>query len=207
MSKKAHWGMLKLGLTDPVRSYGYSSFFNLNGKLIIGDNIIIRRGMRIEIDKNATLILEDNVFISDCTTIISKNTIKIGAATIIGNNTTFMDTDFHYVINTETGIVKPSNKEINIGINNWIGGNCIIKKGAKTPKGTILAGPFSMISKNYVGRISENSLLAGCPAKVVAENIRSINNNISNEIISNWFIVHDEPFKYLGDVESFCMPQ
>lgn len=204
---KPHWGMLKLGITDPVRSLSANSYLDLKGKLVIGANVLIHRGMNIEIDKEATLILEDNVSIGDNNTIITKDNIRIGAATSVGNNTTFMDSDFHYVINTQTGIVKTANKSINIGINNWIGGNCIIKKGAITPKGTILAGPFSMISKNYVGKIPENCLIAGCPAKVVVENVRRVKNPNSDMIISKWFSNHDEPFLYKGDIESFCMPR
>lgn len=151
-----HFGMLKLGISDPVRSFGEKSFFSLHGLLILGDNVVIRKGMRILVKEKAELILSDNVYIGDCNTIISKKRITIGEATRIGNNTVFMDTDFHYIINTDTGIVKDNNKDIYIGENNWIGGNCIIKKGAVTPKGTILAGPFSMINKNYVGKINEN---------------------------------------------------
>lgn len=203
---KPHWGMLKLGITDPVRSLSANSYLDLKGKLIIGNNVVIRRGMNIEIDKDAILNLEDDVYIGDNNTIIAKKNIKIGTATRVGNNTTFMDSDFHYVINTQTGIIKSVSKSINIGINNWIGGNCIIKKGAITPKGTILAGPFSMISKNYVGKIPENCLIAGCPAKVVVENVRRVNNPNSDMIISKWFSNHDEPFQYKGDIESFCMP-
>lgn len=203
---KPHRGMLKLGISDPVRSFSANSYLDLKGKLVIGDNVVIRRGMNIEIDTRATLILEDNVYIGDNNTIITKKNIKIGTATRVGNNTTFMDSDFHYVINTQTGIVKSVNKSINIGTNNWIGGNCIIKKGAITPKGTILAGPFSMISKNYVGKIPENCLIAGCPAKVIVENIRRVNNPDSDKLISEWFSNHDEPFLYKGDIESFCLP-
>lgn len=73
---KPYTGMLKLGLTDAVRSFSANSYLDLKGKLVIGENIVIRRGMNIEIDEEATLILEDDVFISDNNTIISKINIS-----------------------------------------------------------------------------------------------------------------------------------
>lgn len=203
---KVHFNMLQLGISDVVRSYDTKSLFCIRGELIIGDNVTIRRGMRIEIKKGACVVLDNNVYIGDCCTIISAKNIHIKEATRIGNNTTFMDTDFHYVINTKNKEVKKFSKEIEIGENNWIGGNCIIKKGAKTPKGTILAGPYSMISKNYIGLINDYSLIAGSPAKLIVENMRRINNTKSEKLLNEWYYHHDETFVCDEDIDNFCMP-
>lgn len=199
-------GMLKLGISDPVRSYAQKSYFKLEGTLNIGKNIIIRRGMRIHIETTGNVTLENNIVIGDCPTIISKNNIKIQQATRIGNNTTFMDTDFHYIINTETKKIKNNTSPIIIGENNWIGGWCIIKKGTITPKGTIIAGPFSMVSKDYTSIIPEYCLIGGSPAKLIQQNLRRVNNIKNEHLLSDWFKTHNV-YICESEIENFCLPE
>lgn len=202
-------GLLKIGQMDPVRSYYSKSFLSIRGELVVGANVTLRRGINIQILKDACVQLDDYVYIGDNCTIISRNKIHLGIGTRVGNNTTFMDTDFHFIINTETKQVKNNVKPIYIGDYNWIGGNCIIKKGTKTPKGTILAGPYSMISKDYSNRIPEYSIIAGSPAKLLCENYRRINNNpIESKL---WEVFKTGKDVYTFDenlsIDSICLPQ
>lgn len=199
-------GMIKLGISDPVRSYGCTSFFKLEGTLNIGKNIIIRKGMRIDVEKTGVLTLDDYVVLGDCVTVIVKNTIIIQKYTRIGNNTTLMDTDFHYIINTTTHKVKNNTAPIIIGEENWIGGWCTIKKGSVTPKGTIIAGPYSMIGKDYRQLIPEYSLIGGSPAKLILENMRRIHNLDTESSLSEWFKTHIE-YENGIDIDQFCLPQ
>lgn len=207
LSAPVKTGMFNLGVSDPVRSYASKSYFRLEGLLVLGDKVTIRRGMRIHIEPGATVTLEDHVFISDNNTLISKKKISIGKATVIGNNSTFMDTDFHYLMNTNTGEVKNATGEIFIGESNWIGGYCTIKKGSRTPKGTILVGPYSMIGKDYCGRIPEFCIIAGCPAKCVSEGYRMINNLERERAVLNWFEENETSFFCKSNPDKFCMPQ
>lgn len=203
-----HRGVLKIGLTDPVRSYYSKSFLSINGDLVVGNNVILRRGINLEIIKNAVLELEDNVSIGhNCTLIVYKN-ICIKRATSVGNNTTFMDTDFHYIVNMQSKTVKSFRGNIEINENCWIGGNCIIKKNTILPRGTILAGPFSMVSKDYTKIVPEFSIIAGCPAKLVVENMRRINNDDTTSMLYEYFSHTSEPYKFdeKTDMEKICMP-
>lgn len=203
-----HKGILKIGLTDPVRSYYSKSFLSINGELVVGNNVTLRRGINLEIKKNGVLELENNVFISDnCTIIVAQNTC-IKRATRVGNNTTFMDTDFHYIVNVKSRIVKPSEGKILIHENCWIGGNCIIKKNTILPRGTILAGPYSMVSKDYAKIIPEFSIIGGSPAKLLVENMRRINNDDTTSMLFEYFSHTSEPYKFdeKTDMEKICMP-
>ena len=201
-------GVFKIGCSDAVRSYFSKTYIDISGILELGNNVTIRRGANISVKPSGHVSLGDNVYIGDNNTIISQCKIIIGASTRVGNDTTFMDTDFHYVVNTKNGEVKLNNRPIEIGINNWIGGNCIIKKGAKTPFGTILAGPYSMIGKDYTKTICEFSMIGGSPAKLIAEGYRRVNNPCSEKIISNYFVNNNSPYIYSGqDYDNFCMPQ
>lgn len=202
-------GLLKIGQMDPVRSYYSKSFLSIRGELVVGANVTLRRGINIQILKDACVQLDDYVSFGDNCTIICRNNIHIGYGTGIGNNTTFMDNDFHFIINTETKRIKNNTKSITIGKYNWIGGNCIIKKGSKTPNGTIIAGPYSMISKDYTEIIPEFSIIAGQPAILLRTNYRRIkNNNIESKL---WEVFKTGKDVYTFDenlsIDSICLPQ
>lgn len=201
-------GMLKIGISDPVRSWNSKSFISITGKLMVGTNVVLRRGVNLSIASNATLKLDSNVYIGDNNTIICKKDIWIKEAVRIGNNTTIMDSDFHYVVNVVSREIKPADSPIVIGENSWIGGWCTIKKGTQIPKGTIVAGPHSMLGKNYIGKIPEFSLIAGSPAKLLVEGVRRVNNKYSeNELIKHFaktssnYVLPDNV-----DLDEFCMP-
>lgn len=200
-------GMLKIGLMDPMRSYHDKSFVWLDGTLTIGNHVVLRRGIRLQVLPSAHVRLDDDVYVGDNNTIISRRAITIHAATRVGNNTTFMDTDIHYTINTATRIVRPNTADIEIGENNWIGGWCTIKKGTKTSRGTVIAGPYSMISKDY-STLPPFSILGGSPVKVLGEGIRRVNNNDYEIMLMRHFAQSDEPYHLPEgtDIEAFCMP-
>ena len=206
-SSEPYKGMLKIGLTDPLRTISTPSFLSIFGNLHIGKNTILRRGTRIVIEPEATLQIQDYVSIGvGCSIQVSTN-ISIGKATSIGNNTTIMDTDFHYIVDTTNNCVKNNKAPIEIGEHNWIGSYCTIKKGTKTPKGTIIAGPNSMTSIDYTNIVKEYSLIAGSPAKLVAENLRRINNIHSEKVLRDYFKKSQEFYTIEADqLESFCLP-
>ena len=201
-------GIIKIGKSDPPRSYSSQSYIAVYGKLEFQGKSIIRRGSSIHINKTGHLLIGKNVTIGCNVSIRCEEKIVIGEATSIGNNSIFMDTDFHYTINTLSREIKKNTAPIEIGKNNWMGSWCTIKKGAKTPKGTIIAGPFSMIGKDYTNKIPEYSIIAGSPAKLIVENIRRINNINSEYLVkeklknSNNYILPEE-----YDIEAFCTPQ
>ena len=201
------FGQLLIGISDALRSYENLSYISLLGKLEVGEHVVLRRGIRLSIF--GCLIIEDNVHIGDNNTIICTDKMVIGKATRVANNTTFMDTDFHYVINTNTREIKQNHAPIEIGENNWIGAWTTIKKGTRTPKGTIIAGPYSTIGKDFIGKIPENSFLAGSPVKLIREGFRRVNSKESDALIRKHFSESASPFVLSDeiDIDQFCMPQ
>ena len=112
-----------------------------------------------------------------------------------------------YVVNIQNNSIKNNTSPVEIGAQNWIGGNCIIKKGTKTPKGTIIAGPYSMTSKDYTQIIEEYSLIAGSPAKILIKNVRRVNNIQSEKVLYEHFKNTTEQYIVSPDeFETFCLP-
>ena len=120
-----------------------------------------------------------------------------------------MDTDFHFVLDRHNRTIKKSYAPIVIGENNWIGAWCTVKKGAQLPKGTIVAGPYSMVGKNYIGLIPEYSMIAGSPAKLVTEGVQRIKDLKAESILRNYFLTEKASFVLPKeeDIDIFCIGQ
>ncbi len=143
--------------------------FNMNGlppiihgkgKIIAGKNLTLRSfSIPIELfaDKNARIIIGDNVFINNGVTISAKKEIVIGNNTIIADQTTIYDTDWHSMDGEKTKI-----SPIKIGNNVWIGAKAIILKGVIVGDNSII-GAGSVVTKNVLN----NSIVGGNPAKFI----------------------------------------
>ena len=206
---KIEKGLLIIGRTDPVRSFDGSSILNIIGDIVIENRAEFRRGFHLQVNPGATFEIGDEVVIGDNTTVICTKSIRLGKYTRIGNNCTFMDTDFHYIVNTTSKAVRTTFKSIQIGENNWIAGYNVVKKGAITPKGTIVAGPYSMIGKDYTSKIGEYCIIGGSPAKLIAENYRRINNSLWQEKLHKYFKEKTEPYFFPEgtDLDKVCVPK
>jgi acetyltransferase-like isoleucine patch superfamily enzyme len=117
------------------------------------------------LQEGALLHIGDNVGISGATICASKK-ITIGDNVMLGSNVSIMDTDFHAINpdnrrhNHDSSQIK--NKEITIEANVFIGTNSVILKGTFIGKNSII-GAGSVVS----GKIPENSIAVGNPAKVI----------------------------------------
>lgn len=118
------------------------------------------------VNKNAELIIGNNVGMSSVAIVCSKK-IVLGDNVRIGGNTVFYDTDFHS-LNYNERIINPENKEnikvkpIYIGNNVFIGGHSLILKGATIGHNSII-GAGSVVA----GAIPSNEIWAGNPAKFI----------------------------------------
>jgi acetyltransferase-like isoleucine patch superfamily enzyme len=72
--------------------------------------------------------------------IVSAERIEIGDGTLIGANTTIIDTDFHPLksLNRRYEVKNVRTKNIKIGNNVFIGANCLILKGSVIPDNSVV---------------------------------------------------------------------
>ena len=202
-------GIISIGDSDPVRSFYSKSYIDVLGCLELETGAVLRRGISLLVMPKAVLKIGRNTSIGTNTTIISRDSIIIKSHTSIGNNVTIMDTDFHFVLDRHNRTIKKSYAPIVIGENNWIGAWCTVKKGAQLPKGTIVAGPYSMVGKNYIGLIPEYSMIAGSPAKLVTEGVQRIKDLKAESILRNYFLTEKASFVLPKeeDIDIFCIGQ
>ena len=107
---------------------------------------------------------------NDCglsgTTIVSASSIFIGNRVLIGSNSTLVDTDFHPLDWVERQMNPLNGKSAPIIIEDdvFIGMNCVVLKGVRIGRGTVI-GAGSVVSKN----IPAGCIAVGNPALVIRD--------------------------------------
>lgn len=147
-----------------------------HGFFSIGKNFAMNNGIRgnpigsyrrctFFVNRNAQLIIGDNVGISQ-TAIICHKSIVIGNYVKIGGGVSIYDTDFHS-LNPQTRKSKDDLKQsvkkpVTIKDNAFIGAHSIILKGVTIGKNSII-GAGSIVTKS----VPDNQIWAGNPAKFI----------------------------------------
>ena len=155
-------GMFRFGapIMD-VQPKSVISVLNIKGTCYIDGNVCIGKGGMIEVTNGATLSIGNNTTITGNTTIISTQEISIGERCMISWENLIMDSDWHNIIDLNTGNVMPKQKPITIGNHVWIGCRCTILKGTSIPDDSIVASN-SKISKVFTSSnvvIGSNNIL------------------------------------------------
>lgn len=153
---------------------------------IFGDNNRIEIGESVMFYEKGWLCIEgDNcsISINSKTTIgsadifcgESKTDIVIGSDCMFSREIRMNTSDFHSIIEQNTGKRINPPRNITIGEHVWVGNGVLILKGAAIGSNSVIASKAVVSGKVY----EENIILAGLPARVIKENI-----NWSREKIS-----------------------
>ena len=148
----------------------------MEGKLLIGNNFSMNNGIKgnpigcyskctFFVDRNATLIIGNNVGISQ-TALICHKSITIGNFVKIGGGVKIYDTDFHSlnskIRKSKDDLNNRIEKSVIIHDNVFIGAYSIILKGVVIGENSII-GAGSVVTKS----IPTNQIWAGNPAKFI----------------------------------------
>lgn len=175
-------------VTDSVHNF---SVWDNNGTVLIKGKVILASGSHIRVDNNGLLSFGDNVRINSNNIVIATHKIEFGNMNQFSWNCQVTDGDMHYIKNLmKLGQnVNPKSKPVKIGDNVWVGNHCIISKGVTLPDGSIVA------QSSYVNKtLSEesNCILAGIPAKIIAEKRARIFDQIEENYWDDLYMNHNE---------------
>ena len=159
-----HFGFNNIGIFD--KKYE-RSILDIQGTIELFGKADFGHGSRLVVCKNGVLILGENFVNTAKGTIVCDKHINIGKNLLMSWGTLIMDTDWHSVQDTLTGVICPSVKEIIIGENVWMGMHSVILKGTAIADGCII-GANAVCCNKYM---ETNCLLAGTPAEVRKHNI------------------------------------
>lgn len=166
-----HTGMIKMGIWK-AKAHNHFRLVNY-GTIIFHGKAVLQGGCIIE---NYGGIIEFGNFnkISESCKLMCRRRIVFQDHISVGYETTFMDTDFHFIVNTTDRKVHLNEKEINIGEGVWISSNCKIMKGVCLPANSIVCANSLLLKDFSYCRCA--TVFAGSPAKVINEGKRRIFN-------------------------------
>lgn len=204
INTRIHSGMVKIG-KKWTRSQG-NTYFQNRGIWIINGTMMLCKGSRLLVMPEAFFVTGNNVNIRECCYISVNKKITLGNNCALAYACQIIDSDFHYIINTETRQCRHMKDDIVIGDNNWIGSYTTIKKGTRTPNKCIVASSFSLLCKDYTSIIPENAVIGGIPAKLISINTRRIFNMASHIQLANHYCNTDKIFTLPDNVnlDTFC---
>lgn len=130
------------------------------GKIAVGKNFTVRCHLvptEIFADKDAEVIIGDNVFVNGGVTICAGKRVSIGDFTLIADGAIIGDCDGHGLDGLPTKIAP-----ITIGRHVWICFRANILRGVTIGDNSVVAA-CSLVTKD----VPANTLVAGVPAKVI----------------------------------------
>ena len=183
---EVHIGMIKMGIWK-AKAHNHFRLMNY-GTIIFHGRAVIQGGCIIE---NYGGIIEFGNFnkLSESCKLMCRRRIVFHDYISVGYETTFMDTDFHFIVNTTDRKVHLNEKEINIGKGVWISSNCKIMKGVCLPANSVVCAN-SLLLKDF-SNCQCATVFAGSPAIVISEGKRRIFNIEKEQELSSIFQRND----------------
>lgn len=184
-SERIYYKMIRLNTIghNPYHSCGNFEYVNDGGTLIFKGSANITSGSRIMIYNEGIIIFGDN-FKAHSINIGCQEQISFGNNVTIGGGVVIYDSNFHYIYNKKKYIVKNIHQNIAIGDNVWIGTRAYIAKGAQIPQGCIISA--NTVIAKPISEINDYSIIAGNPAKVVAEGYVMIRGALENYLFEEF---------------------
>lgn len=165
--------------------------FYINGSFSTGNDYVIC------ITKDASLEIGEGTYLGSATKIIVTKKISIGKFFRFGYESQISDSNYHYILDSETKKVQRLEKEVIIGDYCWIGNRTSIMRGTVTPQKLIVASN-SLLNRDYTLDVKENSVLGGIPAKLIKIGVSRVFDSELENTIHNYFINNPEK-------EYFCL--
>jgi acetyltransferase-like isoleucine patch superfamily enzyme len=134
----------------------------LKDDLTIGSGTVVSSFTKIK--SNGPLNIGANVSIgTSCFISADEGGVTIGEYCMVGSNSCIIGNNYEYGdLDTPLCLQPKTSKGIRIGENVWIGSGCMILDGALIGSGAIIT-PNTVVS----GKIPENAIVQGNPAKVI----------------------------------------
>lgn len=167
---KIQKGMIGFGQPYELNSAhkGIAEIFIL-GKLTFKGKFQFGKDCFVFVGENGVCELGNMASMASGGKIICSEKIVLGDYARFGSEAQIIDTNFHDLIDTETGEKLQKSVPVFIGKYNFVSNRVSIMKGTQTPNFCTIASN-SLCTKNYKN-LGENILIGGIPAKLIRSNI------------------------------------
>lgn len=140
-----------------------------NGAVTIGGNKgAPELSLNIRVGQDASVTVGDNVSTTTYCLIsaVEGTSVEIGDDVMIASENQIRADDAHPIFDVTTGERVNPSRSIKIGAHVWLGHSAIVLGGSEIGKGSILG-----IGSILKGKIPNNCIAAGAPAKIVRRNV------------------------------------
>lgn len=189
-------GILTIGskLEMVVTSYKTAQL-TLGGELIINGPCTIGQDVALIIQNGGRFTIGEGSFLGNHTRLIVVNDVYFGRWVRFTYDSQLISTNFHYMKDMNTGIVKRMSKK-GIVINDycWIGNHSTIMAGVNLPEKSIVASN-SLVNKDFRDS-PEYPLFGGMPAKLITSGRCRVFNLETESIIHNFFMNNPEAIEF-----------
>lgn len=167
---KIQKGMIGFGQPYELNSAhkGIAEVFIL-GKLTFKGKFQFGKDCFVFVAENAVCELGNMASMASGGKIICTEKIVLGDYARFGSEAQIIDTNFHDLIDTQTGAKLQKSAPIFIGNYNFVSNRVSIMKGTQTPNFCTIASN-SLCTKDYMN-LGENILIGGVPARLIRSNI------------------------------------
>mgnify|MGYP002620270509 CR=1 FL=1 len=164
-AEEVRFNMIRFGkLKAPMTPYSSFRWHNL-GTVYFGGRLELSHHAFISCEKEGVLRFGDSCRFNFGCRLIAAKEISFGDKVRVSWDCTFIDTDFHPIIDMVRGKPLKVTQPIKIEYGCWIGHNSLVSKGVKLPKNTtVCAG--SVVKGRFP---KENTIIGGNIAKVLDE--------------------------------------
>lgn len=139
-----------------------------NCELVVGNNVRYSGGNFWFRDNNSKIIINDNCTIEGANLHAEEGCmISVGENCMLSYDIDVRTSDSHSILDLHSNERINTAKDVVIGSKVWIGAKASILKGVTIKEGSII-GAHSIVTKD----VSQNCLAVGCPARIIAENIK-----------------------------------
>ncbi|MEN2400988.1 transferase [Flavobacterium sp. MC2016-06] len=139
------------------------------GKITFKGKFQFGKDYLVFVGENASCELGNMASMASNGKLICTEKIVLGDYARLGSESQIIDTNFHDMIDTETGEKFKKSAPIFIGNYNFISNRVTIQKGTKTPDFCTIASN-SLSTKDYTS-LGNNILIGGIPASLIRNNI------------------------------------
>lgn len=183
---KYYRGIVKIGISDypqfPTKFVSTMIRLSNGSKVIFGENVVIGVGCSIVGTYQGKIIIGNHVSINMYSMLYCNKEIIIGNDVRIGWKSQIYDSNIHYLIDIESGMVKSTSKSIIISNNVWIANSVTIAPGARIPPYTTVAAK-SLVNRDFTVNSKSGGLIVGIPGHYKSTGkVRIINEEIQNQI-------------------------
>lgn len=137
-----------------------------NSKIVIEDEVRFMGPCRIIVGSGSTLIIRKNAGVRGVEFNLNGALIEVGELCMFSYGITLRNHDSHKIINPIDGSMLNPPKDIILGKHVWIAQNATVLKGCQIGDNSVI-GFGAIVTKGC----NAGSIMTGCPAKVVKENI------------------------------------